>query len=169
MSDELEERPSTSVSIEIKDDPNKEEQEQQQQDEEEDEESDCNKIEPTIIKLRSPTEQQQQQQRQKEDVEEDSYEPETVDVAGVELSDSGVHDDSDAGSAEVKAAPSTTTTASPVPSPPNPGQLTRALAIVANRWDREERKHEAEVARKATILKQRKISTVLKVMNNAQY
>ena len=41
--------------------------------------------------------------------------------------------------------------------------LNQALAIVANKWDREQRRQEQEVTRKLTLLKQRKVSAVLKV------
>ena len=44
--------------------------------------------------------------------------------------------------------------------PPN---LNQALAIVANKWDREERRQEQEATRRLTVLKQRKISAILKV------
>ena len=41
--------------------------------------------------------------------------------------------------------------------------LNQALAIVANKWDREERRQEQEATRRMTVLKQRKISAILKV------
>ena len=43
--------------------------------------------------------------------------------------------------------------------------LNQALAIVANKWDREERRQEQEATRRMTVLKQRKISAILKVGN----
>jgi hypothetical protein len=44
-----------------------------------------------------------------------------------------------------------------------PQSLNQALARVNNKWDREQRKHDQEATRKLTLLKQRKISAVLKV------
>ena len=41
--------------------------------------------------------------------------------------------------------------------------LNQALAIVANKWDREQRRQEQEITRRLTLLKQRKVSAVLKV------
>lgn len=41
--------------------------------------------------------------------------------------------------------------------------LNQAMAIVANKWDREQRKQDQEVTRRLTVLRQRKISAVLKV------
>ena len=49
-----------------------------------------------------------------------------------------------------------------------PQSLNQALARVNNKWDREQRKHDQEATRKLTLLKQRKISAVLKV-NNVKY
>ena len=40
---------------------------------------------------------------------------------------------------------------------------TRALAVVTNKWYREQRRAEQDVTRSLTILKQRKISCILKV------
>ena len=44
-----------------------------------------------------------------------------------------------------------------------PQSLNQALARVNNKWDREQRKQDQEATRKLTLLKQRKISAVLKV------
>ena len=41
--------------------------------------------------------------------------------------------------------------------------LNQALAIVANKWDREQRIQDQETTRRLTLLKQRKISAILKV------
>jgi hypothetical protein len=48
-------------------------------------------------------------------------------------------------------------------SSPQPQSLNQALARVNNKWDREQRKQDQEATRKLTLLKQRKISAVLKV------
>ncbi len=42
-------------------------------------------------------------------------------------------------------------------------QLNQALAIVANKWDREQRRQDQESIRRLTVLKQRKMSAMLKV------
>ena len=42
-------------------------------------------------------------------------------------------------------------------------QLNQAIAIVTNRWDREQKRQEQDLTRKLTVLRQRKISAVLKV------
>ena len=44
-----------------------------------------------------------------------------------------------------------------------PQSLNQALARVNNKWDREQRKQDQDATRKLTLLKQRKISAVLKV------
>ena len=49
------------------------------------------------------------------------------------------------------------------PLPQTQANLNQALAIVANKWDREERRQEQEATRRMTVLKQRKISAILKV------
>ena len=49
------------------------------------------------------------------------------------------------------------------PLPHSQTNLNQALAIVANKWDREERRQETEATRRMTVLKQRKISAILKV------
>ena len=41
--------------------------------------------------------------------------------------------------------------------------LNHALAVVTNQLEREQRKHDQEATRKLTLLRQRKISAVLKV------
>ena len=41
--------------------------------------------------------------------------------------------------------------------------LNQALAVVANKWDREQRVQDQENTRRLTLLKQRKISAILKV------
>ena len=51
------------------------------------------------------------------------------------------------------------------PLPQTQANLNQALAIVANKWDREERRQEQEATRRMTVLKQRKISAILKVGN----
>lgn len=43
--------------------------------------------------------------------------------------------------------------------------LNQALALVTNKWDREQRKQDQEATRRLTLLRQRKISAVLKVDN----
>ena len=43
--------------------------------------------------------------------------------------------------------------------------LNHALAVVTNQLEREQRKHDQEATRKLTLLRQRKISAVLKVNN----
>ena len=51
----------------------------------------------------------------------------------------------------------------PASQPQPQPNLNQALAIVANKWDREERRQEQEATRRLTVLKQRKISAILKV------
>ena len=67
----------------------------------------------------------------------------------------------------------TQTHTQPTPTPPAPPlpylsgvtSVDRALGLVANRWERERRRHLQEVARRDTILRQRKMSAVIKVRN----
>ena len=47
--------------------------------------------------------------------------------------------------------------------------LNHALAVVTNQLEREQRKHDQEATRKLTLLRQRKISAVLKVNNFWEY
>jgi hypothetical protein len=47
--------------------------------------------------------------------------------------------------------------------------LNHALALVTNKLDREQRKHDQDATRKLTLLRQRKISAVLKVRKNLQF
>ena len=47
--------------------------------------------------------------------------------------------------------------------------LNHALAVVTNQLEREQRKHDQEATRKLTLLRQRKISAVLKVNLNFGY
>ena len=54
-------------------------------------------------------------------------------------------------------------TTSGVPQLHHQQSLNQALAIVANKWDREQRIQDQETTRRLTLLKQRKISAILKV------
>ena len=54
----------------------------------------------------------------------------------------------------------------PAKNPAN--NLGQAMALAVNKWDREERLRDQEMARKITALRQRKISAVLKVRKSAQ-
>ena len=50
-----------------------------------------------------------------------------------------------------------------IPPLQNQQSLNQALAVVANKWDREQRVQDQENTRRLTLLKQRKISAILKV------
>ena len=62
-----------------------------------------------------------------------------------------------------QSSSSTTGLACIEPSSSCGSSLNQALAIVANKWDREQRRQEQDTTRKLTLLKQRKVSAVLKV------
>ncbi len=52
---------------------------------------------------------------------------------------------------------------SSLPAPGSTVTLDRAMAVVANKWERERRRQLQEAARRDTILRQRKMSAVIKV------
>jgi len=70
---------------------------------------------------------------------------------------------SSAGTSSSSCCCTRVTTLQGVPQLHHQQSLNQALAIVANKWDREQRIQDQETTRRLTLLKQRKISAILKV------